>query len=150
LNHDQVGSTNAPIDPKTGRLQNNGGPTPTITLLSNSPAIDKGIGNGLLLDQRGAPRPFDFVSITNAAGGDGSDVGAFELGRPSLAIQKAATDIIVSWPSYYGDFIVQSATNLSGSNNWTPVPGSPVIVGNLFNLTNNPVVGIKFYRLQNQ
>ena len=149
-NHDQVGSTNAPIDPKIGRLQNNGGATPTISLLSNSPAIDKGISNGLLLDQRGAPRPFDFASITNSAGGDGSDVGAFELGRPTLAVQKAATNIIVSWPSYYGDFVLQSTTNLSGANNWAIVPGSPVIVGNLFNLTNSSVAGIKLYRLENQ
>ena len=46
---------------------------------------------GLIFDQRGAPRPFDFASIPNAAGGDGSDIGAFELGIPTLGIQASAT-----------------------------------------------------------
>ena len=32
-----------------------------------------------LQNQRGSPRPVDFTSKPNAAGGDGSDIGAFEL-----------------------------------------------------------------------
>jgi hypothetical protein len=30
-------------------------------------------------DQRGEPRPVDLPDVGNARGGDGSDVGAFEL-----------------------------------------------------------------------
>jgi hypothetical protein len=53
------------IDPKLGVLQNNGGPTQTIALLSGSPAIDAGNPSGctdaqghlLTTDQRGMPRP---------------------------------------------------------------------------------------------
>jgi hypothetical protein len=54
-------------------------------LLSDSPAIDKatkfGLTGTLTTDQRGTgfPRTFDYPSITNAADGDGTDVGAFEL-----------------------------------------------------------------------
>jgi len=33
-------------------------------------------------DPRGFPRPLDDPSISNADGGDGADIGAFELGLP--------------------------------------------------------------------
>lgn len=70
----------AGIDPL---LKDNGGPTPTHELLSGSPAIDRGNSFGSAIDQRGLPRPSDFASIGNAEGGDGSDIGAFELQAPA-------------------------------------------------------------------
>jgi CSLREA domain-containing protein len=43
-------------------------------------------------DQRGQPRPFDIPSIPNAPGGDGSDIGAFELqNQPPVASCKDIT-----------------------------------------------------------
>jgi hypothetical protein len=71
-------------DPLLDVLANNGGPTLTHALLTGSPAIDRGNSFGLTTDQRGEPRPVDFASITNASGGDGSDIGAFEVGSPRL------------------------------------------------------------------
>ena len=61
-----------------GPLQNNGGPTPTHALLAGSIARDKGHASGSITDQRGLPRPCDDDALTNAPGGDGADVGAFE------------------------------------------------------------------------
>jgi hypothetical protein len=66
-------------DPKLGPLQDNGGPTQTVALLSESPAIDAGNpggctdGQGHLLktDQRGMPRP-------DREDTGGCDMGAFE------------------------------------------------------------------------
>lgn len=66
-------------DPKLGALQNNGGATETRALLTGSPAIDKGSRFGSTTDQRGLTRPFDVAQIPNAPGGDGSDIGAFEV-----------------------------------------------------------------------
>ena len=40
--HNQVGTSSNPIDPKLGPLADNGGPTQTMALLSNSPAINAG------------------------------------------------------------------------------------------------------------
>jgi CSLREA domain-containing protein len=72
------------VDPLLGHLQNNGGPTQTHALLTNSPAIDQGSGGGVAHpDQRGVTRPFDFPSIPNATGGDGEDIGAFEVQAPT-------------------------------------------------------------------
>ena len=65
-------------DPKLDTLKNNGGPTQTLALLAGSPAIDQAISS-LPTDQRGFVRPVDNLSIANAAGGDASDIGAFEV-----------------------------------------------------------------------
>jgi hypothetical protein len=59
-------------DPLLGPLANNGGPTPTHALASNSPAINEGANpRSLATDQRGA-------SYQRVAGGR-ADIGAFEL-----------------------------------------------------------------------
>ena len=147
--HDLVGSIASPINPLLGPLQNNGGPTPTVALATNSPAIDQGNSFGLTTDQRGAPRPFDYPSIANADGGDGSDIGAYESGNPFLGIQQLAGGIVLSWPSAYGGFAVQSTTNLTATN-WTPVAGTPTPTGYQFVITNDATDAIRFYRLKTQ
>jgi hypothetical protein len=73
-------------DPRLGPLQNNGGPTPTMALLSGSPAINAGGNTGAPdTDQRG------FARIV----GGTIDIGAFEV-QPAgqdthLRIQAPAT-----------------------------------------------------------
>ncbi|MFO1477873.1 MAG: right-handed parallel beta-helix repeat-containing protein, partial [Verrucomicrobiota bacterium] len=71
-------------DPKLGPLQDNGGPTWTHALLAGSPALDNGKTNAVpalasATDQRDLPRPVDNPYLANAAGGDGSDIGAYEV-----------------------------------------------------------------------
>ena len=68
VNNDQVGTGASPINPQLGQLQDNGGPTDTRALLTNSPAINA--GNDALApaaDQRGYSRS------------GVSDIGAFEF-----------------------------------------------------------------------
>jgi hypothetical protein len=79
VNGDLVGTGTPPLNPLLGPLQDNGGPTLTHALLRGSPAIDQGKRFGESTDQRGMHRPYDFPSIPNASGGDGTDIGAFEL-----------------------------------------------------------------------
>ncbi len=78
-------------DPSLGPLQLNGGSTETHAIQRSSPAVDAGFRSaglqsllGITLtsdftDQRGEPRPFDFADEPNASGGDGTDIGAFEV-----------------------------------------------------------------------
>ncbi len=73
------------VDPLLAPLANNGGQTQTHALMANSPAIDKGNSSGLTTDQRGFTRPVDNDSIPNATGGDGADIGAFEVQAPTAA-----------------------------------------------------------------
>ena len=82
IHADQIGSVTSPIDPLLGPLQMNGGPTPTQALLPGSPAINQGKSFGEHTDQRGHHRPFLYPSIANAPGGDGTDIGSFELDTP--------------------------------------------------------------------
>lgn len=81
-----------------GALTNNGGPTPTHALGAGSIAIDKGHSSGSVTDQRGLTRPCDLAAVANATGGDGGDVGAFEVQgtcggdpAPPDAVDDAAT-----------------------------------------------------------
>jgi CSLREA domain-containing protein len=59
-----------------GPLQDNGGQTPTHAPLLESLALDNGNATGT--DQRGLVRQVDLPGIANAAGGNGSDIGALE------------------------------------------------------------------------
>ncbi len=65
-------------NPLLGALQNNGGQTPTQAPSFGSPALDSGHGSGSFTDQRGFQRVVDLPGIVNAAGGNGSDIGAVE------------------------------------------------------------------------
>jgi hypothetical protein len=89
---DSSGTIATPLDPlmDPNGTQDNGGPTQTIALLCESPAVDKGTRLGLngplLVDQRGFFRTVDDPLVADAAGGDGTDIGAFETqncGAPS-------------------------------------------------------------------
>ena len=72
------------VDPLLGPLQNNGGPTNTHALLTSSPAIEAGQSGGYATDQRGLARTVDSPSLPNAAGGDGADIGAYEVQADQL------------------------------------------------------------------
>ena len=96
---DLVGSGTAPLNPLLGPLQDNGGFTFTHALLPGSPAIDQGKSSGRAADQRGHRRPHDFPNIPNARGGDGSDIGAFELGG-SICDASAMVDSEDSLPAW--------------------------------------------------
>lgn len=76
-------------NPLLGDLAENGGPTPTIALLSGSPAIDKiPSTNAPPIDQRGKPRP----EPTNGM----SDIGAYELDLLSAQISGQPTNATVA------------------------------------------------------
>lgn len=81
-------------DPLLGPLGDNGGPTPTQALADGSQAIDQGVADGLLVDQRGLTRPSDFASIANPPGGDGADIGAFEAQAPPVALPPPAVPAV--------------------------------------------------------
>jgi hypothetical protein len=91
-------------DPQLGPLQSNGGPVPTMAPAFSSPAVDQGAAVGT--DARGIARPIDFPTIPNAAGGNGSDIGAVELqpsnglslGKLKLNKKKGTATLTVNLP----------------------------------------------------
>jgi subtilisin family serine protease len=111
-------------DPMLGPLQDNGGPTFTHALLFGSPAIDKGKNlAGTATDQRGFARTMDSPCIANASGGDGTDIGAFEvqqscpvlvsLGNVGVVLNQFGFDITGGSSQVV---IVEASSNLV---NWT-------------------------------
>jgi len=67
---DRVGTLASSLDPKLGPLQDNGGPTPTMALLTGSPALAAGSSiDAAATDQRGHARPQQGAI----------DIGAFEV-----------------------------------------------------------------------
>lgn len=110
-------------DPMLGPLQDNGGPTFTHAPLTGSPAIDAGKNfMAGTTDQRGPGfvRTFDYTSIANANGGDGTDIGAFEVQPPT--------------PAYAGQ--VQPPINPDGTSTFSVRRG---VVPVKFNLTHGGV-----------
>ena len=142
-----------------GPLQDNSGPTPTMALLSGSPAIDKGGSGGPATDQRGRTRPYDFSSVVNASGGDSSDIGAFEVqaavGTPMLLVgsQKLPNGPFqFSFTNTPGaSFTVLTSTNIAlPSSNWSVLGAPNEISPGYFQFadpqaTNRP---ISFYRVR--
>lgn len=137
-NHDQVGTTASPLDPMLDPegLRNNGGPTPTIALLPRSPAIDKGsaandptTGSPITTDQRGFARPTDLLDTSNATGGNGSDVGAFEfLANPTACVPPPNTTMVAWYPfdETTGALSVDLAAGNWGIQVGDPTPPTPV------------------------
>ncbi len=135
-------------DPMLGLLQDNGGPTFTHALLPGSPAIDKGTNfTASATDQRGTQRPYDYSSVANASGGDGSDIGAFELNPPQLSIARTANNVVLTWSIHDTGFTLQSTTNLVPPLAWNTNSPSPVVIAGQ-NTVTNPISGPQqFYRL---
>jgi hypothetical protein len=81
----QTGTPASPLDPLLGPLQNNGGRTQTLGLLTGSPAIEKGLTTSVTADQRGVRRPQ----------GAKFDVGAYEFNQgptPSADLSTLSLD----------------------------------------------------------
>jgi CSLREA domain-containing protein len=106
------------VNPQLGALANNGGPTKTMALAGTSPAIDQGHADtGLTNDQRGSahPRTLDSTLVINPRGGDGTDIGAFELRERSVAGAGFSAKI--------------GGKSLGGSNKPTVSGGTSVLCG---------------------
>ncbi len=88
LSGDLLGGTGgAAINPLLDPLADNGGLTRTHALQAGSPAIDVGSpGFGIVTDQRGFSRYTDTPGVAGLAGGDASDIGAFESGSSTLRV----------------------------------------------------------------
>ena len=90
---DRLGTFAQPIDPLLRTYAHlNGGTTLTLALRPGSPAIDAGGPPEIGTDQRGLARTFDDPEVENVAGGNGTDIGAFELqpAAPSSLVNLSA------------------------------------------------------------
>lgn len=115
-------------------LQDHGGPTQTIALVSGSPAVDAGnedlavdaAGQRLTTDQRGVP----FVRIY----GDAVDVGAYEVQALSLVVDTAEDENDGVFSA--GDLSLREAIELTNANPGADtIAFAPDLVENIIKLT---------------
>ncbi len=139
---DQIGTPGTPINPLLGPLANNGGPTMTMALLTGSPAIDKGAAaidpitaTPITTDQRGLPRPVDDPAIANAPGGNGSDIGAFEVqsvtpvAPPTVAKAFTSATITAGGASLLTITLSSAGISLTGASLTDTLPAGLATVG---------------------
>ena len=157
---DLTGTGAAPLNPNLGPLQNNGGPTNTLLLLPGSPAIDRGKSYpvpisdctplfgcfpiGPVSDQRALARTINSQDLPDAAGGDGTDIGAVEIDRT----QAGPTFYVTTVSDHddgtcsYGDGTLREAIQCSNNS---PGPNTIVFVPSAVQFTNgmslNPALG---------
>lgn len=123
-----------------------------------SPAIDQGKSFGLTTDQRGDARTYDDPYILNAPGGDGTDIGAFEVQQhqpcafEATAISRIGTgiDLRLSYATALGsNYVVQTRSNMV-SGSWTSLPGTNTGIGVVMQsiVTNALASPQGFYRIQ--
>jgi hypothetical protein len=147
---DQVGTGPAPLDPMLGPLQDNGGPTPTMALLPDSPAINRGYSPSLLLDQRGGRRPV--YATLKLAAGDGSDIGAYErdgLLRTTAIDRLAPTGIRLSfWSEMGSSYWIEQSPTLNGGA-WSPLTDNVAGAGGVVQVVDpDSMQPQRFYRVR--
>jgi hypothetical protein len=132
-NGNLIGTDANPVNARLGPLQNNGGPTQTIAPLPNSPAIDQGgpdpVGDDYTTtDQASDPRiviqPYSVLPV----GGDGRDVGAFELATQTPTILTVNSTADANPP--VGVLTLRQAIEAAnGTLSLSTLPASQVQVG---------------------
>lgn len=97
---DQTGTMTARRFVDLSQLEYDGGPTMVHRPNPSSPAVDKGsrAGSADAVDQRNQPRTVDFPATANAAGGDGTDIGAYEAQQVRFLITRNSGPIIQGEP----------------------------------------------------
>ncbi|MDB5336917.1 MAG: conserved repeat domain protein, partial [Planctomycetaceae bacterium] len=136
---DLVGSSGSPLDPQfsSNVPANNGGVTNTFGLEIDSPAIDAGKNLASLVnDQRGTGfvRTFEQSGVTNATGGDGTDIGAYESSDLHLVV-----DITVDQDDgnyLAGNLSLREAIYLSNVNSGADtISFAPAVQGQMFDIS---------------
>ena len=127
---DKTGTAATPLDARLGPLANYGGPTATLALMRDSPAIDMGVSSGVpAIDQRGVERPQ----------GAAYDIGAFEanitLGPTMVPVGAAGlayTDTTFTATGGTGPYTFTSIGTLPNGMSFTngTLGGTPLQSGN--------------------
>jgi hypothetical protein len=77
-----------------------------------------------------------------------SDIAFYVALPPSLQIQLAGTNVVMTWPLSAAGFVLETTDKLTTTNSWTTVTDTPAIV-NLQCLVTNQISGAaRFYRLK--
>jgi hypothetical protein len=103
---------------------------------------DGGSPNGLILSSN------TLYGTANSRGNSGyGTVFSLTLPPPQLTVISSRANVILTWPTNFTGFSLQSTTNLGSSAIWTTNSPAPVVV-NGQNTVTNPISGTQqFFRL---
>ena len=114
----------------------NGGATGSMNL--SNVAVKAGDRINFVIDPNG-DYSYDSTRIT-------ATINLVALRLP-VAIKLAGTNVVLSWPQSGSNAVLQTAASISGA--WTNSPGTPVLTGTGYAMTNTIETGTnRFYRLK--
>ena len=134
-------------NPRLQPLANNGGPTPTMAIRTNSIALNAGVAAFCTpTDQRGTNRvgkcdigAFEFIAtLTDVVGTNG-----FQL------ISVTNGPVLLRWPAGHSNIVLQGTTNLLRTNSWVTITNGVTETNNFLYFTVSAQSGLPytFYRL---
>jgi len=127
----------APSGSPVAQLPSGSGTTITIAAPDSNPSTNGFQGN------------IDEVRVFAFADGEFVPTDLLFTVRPlALALQRQAGQSTLTWPEIFPDFGVETATDLTGTNGWTPVYGT-MFAYDRFSITDTNAAGARFYRLVN-
>jgi hypothetical protein len=141
LNYDRGVVTEHLVDAVTGQIYN-------ATYSINMPVAVGNTNNA-------------FIGFTGATGGavSAQTIRNFTFGKyvpfsgvaaPKLGVAFTGQQLVISWPSTPGNYVLEMTSNLAPPAVWNPAPQTPVAVGQETTVTINVGNGNTFYRLHKQ
>ena len=112
---------------------------------------------GLAVDRSGNLGITGFMSISNApfdnftlstAGDQDVFVTRIEADLPRLNILVSDPFVLVSWPTNYAGFQLESTETLAACGSWSAITNPVAVVGDQRSVTNNLSDGVRFFRLR--
>jgi len=140
------GTTRGPGSSKSGTVFKISTEGVLTTLYAFSGGLDGAIPEAPLV--QGRDGSFYGTTYFGGLGGAGTIFRLTMVGGPQLATFSFGPSVILTWPTNYADFTLQSTTNLGPSAIWTTVSLAPVVVVNGRNMVTNSISGThQFFRL---
>ena len=128
-------------------IKYSGAGVPLWTNRYNGPANGDDHARSLAIGPDGA------IYVTGESDGNYSSGATYDFATvkyipvPVLAIEHSAANVLVSWPSAFGDFVLEQNTNSLSTANWSTVAEPIQNDGTNRTLIVNPPTGERFYRL---
>jgi uncharacterized repeat protein (TIGR03803 family) len=117
----------------------------SFTVYTNGSTVDGANPSAALV--QGSDGNFYGTTEYGGVSGAGTVFRLTIVPQPQLTIIPSGPYMILTWPTNYNGFTLQSTTNLGPSAVWTPVSPKPVTIGSQ-NLVINTITGRQqFYRL---
>ena len=70
--------------------------------------------------------------------------------RPRLRCAAKGANVVVSWPTAFTGFVLESTADLGDRSSWSTVPVAPTVVGSELSVSEAVSVEARFYRLRSE